>query len=111
MLPDERVVEFWDKEFVVGTWFGRHLDDMGADEQTGGVYWDAFLVFDEDAGWGAVPSPLIDAGSTVIGQSGELQEALAPAPFNGIMLRYSTQFASEFGGHFVSPIFGEVGKP
>jgi len=78
IFPDKRVVQFWDTDFTVGTWFGEHLDDMGAGEQTGGVYWDAFLVFDKGARWDAVPSPLVDAGSTVIRESEQLQTALAP---------------------------------
>lgn len=78
VLDDKRVAEFWDRDLVVGTWFGRHLDELGAGEQTGGVYWDAFLVFDEDARWDEVPSPLVSAGATVIARSDQLQAALTP---------------------------------
>jgi hypothetical protein len=78
LLPDKRVVQFWDEQLVTGTWFGQHLDEMGAAGQTGGVYWDAFLVFGEDARWRNVPSDLISSGATVIGQSEELQAALVP---------------------------------
>jgi hypothetical protein len=78
LLPDNRVLEFWDGELVAGTWVGQHLDEMGAGEQTGGVYWDAFLVFGEDARWRAIPSDLISSGATVIGKSEELQDALVP---------------------------------
>ncbi len=39
---------------------------MGAGAQTGGVYWDVFLMFEKDARWDAFPSPVVDAGSTVI---------------------------------------------
>jgi hypothetical protein len=78
VLAGRRVVEFWDGNLVAGTWFGRHLDEMGAGEGTGGVYWDAFLVFDGDARWDTYPSPLVASGSTVLGQSAELQAALGP---------------------------------
>ena len=36
VFPDRRVVQFWDRDFAVGTWFGEHLDDIGAGSQTGG---------------------------------------------------------------------------
>lgn len=78
MLDDERVAEYWDRDLLAGTWFGEHLDEIGAGDQTGGVYWDAFLVFDKNARWDAVPSPLVRAGATVIDQSEELRAALSP---------------------------------
>ncbi len=69
--PDRRVV-VWDEDLAAGTWFGEHLDDMGAGAQTGGVYWDVFLMFEKDARWDAFPSPVVDAGSTVIRDSEQL---------------------------------------
>ncbi len=78
MLDDERVLQYWDRDLLAGTWFGEHLDDIGAGDQTSGVYWDAFLVFDKDARWDAVPSPLVHAGATVISQSENLHAALTP---------------------------------
>jgi len=78
MLDDERVLQYWDRDLLAGTWFAEHLDDIGAGDQTSGIYWDAFLVFDEDARWDAVPSPLVRAGATVISQSENLHAALTP---------------------------------
>jgi hypothetical protein len=78
VLADRRVIEFWDDELVTGTWFGRHLDEMGVGKQIRGVYWDAFLVFDKDARWETVPGPVVASGATVIGQRERLQAALAP---------------------------------
>ena len=78
MLDDERVLQYWDRDLLAGTWFGEHLDDIGAGNQTRGVYWDAFLVFDKDARWDRVPSPLVRGGATVISQSENLHAALAP---------------------------------
>ena len=78
MLNDQRVVEYWDRDLLAGTWFGEHLDEIGAGDQTGGVYWDAFLVFNKDARWDEVPSPLVRAGATVISQSENLRAALTP---------------------------------
>ena len=78
LLPDKRDVHFWDGQLVAGSWFGQHLDEMGAGEQTDGVFWDAFLVFGENARWRAVPADLISSGATVIGESDELQDTLVP---------------------------------
>jgi hypothetical protein len=78
VFRDERVVQFWDQDFAVGMWFGEHLDDMGVGAETGGVYWDAYLVFDKGARWDDTPSPVVDAGSTVIRKSEQLQTALTP---------------------------------
>ena len=78
IFPDGRVVQFWDQDFTVGTWFGEHLDNMGVGAKTGGVYWDAYLLFDKGARWNAIPSPVVAAGSTVIGKSDQLQTAMTP---------------------------------
>jgi len=51
---------------------------MGAGAQTGGVYWDVFLMFEKDARWDAFPSPVVDAGSTVIRDSEQPLTALVP---------------------------------
>jgi hypothetical protein len=76
LLTDRRVSHFWDGELVVGTWFGEHVSEMGVDDNTGPVFWDAFLVFDDTATWKTVPAPVTASGSTVIDERETLQEAL-----------------------------------
>ena len=76
MFDDKRVREYWDGDLTAGAWFGDHLDEIGAGRQTGGVYWDAFLLFDAAARWRTVPAPLTASGSTVIDESPRLQASI-----------------------------------
>ncbi len=74
LLDDPRVQHFWDQERVAGTWLAR--EDLGG-QGYAGVVWDAFFVFGEDAVWDERPTGLLSSGSTVIGNTDDLADALA----------------------------------
>lgn len=72
VLPDPRVVHFWDGEAVSSAWFGRNVD------KSVGAAWDVYYLYGPDARWSAVPGPLVSSGGTVIGRSSELKAAVDP---------------------------------
>ena len=72
VLPDHRVVNYWDGDEVVAHWYAAHV----ADEP--GIVWDAFFLYGPSARWTTKPGPLVSGGGTVIDQSGTLEAAIAP---------------------------------
>jgi hypothetical protein len=58
-MPDPRVMHFWDDEAEIGQWFAKQVDGYE------GIAWDAYYLYGPDATWEAVPSPLVDSGSTI----------------------------------------------
>ena len=74
-LLERRVQHLWDGERVVG----RALADAetGGLGSPGGIVWDAYVLFGPDARWGEAPPEPLAAGSTIIGETGELEDAAA----------------------------------
>ncbi len=69
VLNDRRVVNYYDPDRVVGTWFAQHS------EGGGGIVWDAYFLYGADASWLAEPGPLVSSGGSVIGSSSDLAQA------------------------------------
>jgi len=67
MLPDPRVMHFWDGELQIGHWFAKQVDGYE------GVSWDAYYLYGPDAVWESTPSPLIATGRTIYGEREKLE--------------------------------------
>ena len=67
LMPDERVSHFWDGGKLVGKWYKAHV----LPDYRGPTVWDTFFLYSPDATWETVPEPLVETGSTVVGE-GEL---------------------------------------
>jgi hypothetical protein len=72
VLPDPRVVQYWDGAAATSDWFAKNVEDSASPA------WDVYYLYGPDAGWTDVPGPLISSGGTVIGRSSELKQAIAP---------------------------------
>jgi hypothetical protein len=72
VLPDRRVVSYWDGDERVALWYASHVVDQP------GIVWDAFFLYGPSARWGSTPGPLVAGGGTVIGESERLQAAIRP---------------------------------
>jgi len=68
LLPDSRVLHYWDPTRLIGTFFKKNV----APDVTSSVAWDMFFLYDSGAVWDEFPQPLIDMGGTVIATSGAL---------------------------------------
>lgn len=62
MMPDPRVMHFWDGETEMGRWFAEQVEGHR------GISWDAYYLYGPDATWESVPSPLIGSGRTIYGE-------------------------------------------
>lgn len=72
VLPDPRVVQYWDGAAATSEWFARNVDQSSAPA------WDVYYLFGPSARWTSVPEPLVSTGRTIIGQSSELEKAITP---------------------------------
>jgi hypothetical protein len=72
VLPDPRVVHFWDGSALTSAWFSDNV------EHRIGPAWDVYYLFGADARWSDVPGPLVSSGATIIGRSSELKAAIEP---------------------------------
>ena len=70
VLPDPRVVQFWDGSAVTSEWFARNVEDSRVPA------WDVYYLYGPDATWTEVPGPLVSSGGTIIGGSSALQEGI-----------------------------------
>ncbi len=68
LLPDSRVIHYWDQTRLSGSFFKRNI----APDVSGRVAWDMFFLYGPEAVWEEIPEPLVDKGRTVIGSSGAL---------------------------------------
>ena len=71
-LVDPRVTHLWDAGNVIDQGF---VERFGVD--FGGLDYDFFLLFDEDATWNQRPPQPVSSGATVIGDSGRLADGAA----------------------------------
>jgi hypothetical protein len=74
ILPDSRVTHFWDEDRLVGRW----MVDKGVVHYRGKIVWDAYLLFDRQAVWKEVPSPMIGWGMPVYLKLDKLRGELMP---------------------------------
>jgi hypothetical protein len=72
VLPDPRVVQFWDGSALTSDWFAKHV------ERSPGPAWDVYYLYGPGARWSEVPGPLVSSGGTIIGRSSALKEAIGP---------------------------------
>jgi hypothetical protein len=72
VLSDPRVVQFWDENALTSDWFAQHVDHSQAPA------WDVYYLYGPQARWTDAPAPLASTGGTIIGQSSELKDAIAP---------------------------------
>lgn len=70
VLPDPRVIQYWDGAAATSDWFAENVEDSAA------LAWDVYYLYGPDAQWTDVPAPLISSGGTIIGRSPELKEAI-----------------------------------
>ena len=59
VMPDLRVLHFWDSELEAARWFARHVDGYE------GVAWDVYYLYGPDATWNSGLGPLVDSGGTI----------------------------------------------
>ena len=69
VLNDPRVINFYDPNRLVGSWFAAH------NVQGGGIVWDAYFLYGPDASWSAEPGPLLSSGGSVISSTFDLAAA------------------------------------
>ena len=72
VLPDPRVIQFWDGSAVTSEWFAENVD------HSPGPAWDVYYLFGPDASWTDVPGPIAASGGTIIGRSQALRDAITP---------------------------------
>jgi hypothetical protein len=72
VLPDPRVIQFWDGSTITSEWFAQNVD------HSPGLAWDVYYLFGPDATWTDVPGPIVSSGGTIIGQSSALKDAITP---------------------------------
>lgn len=72
VLPDPRVVQFWDGSALTSEWFAKNVD------HSLGPAWDVYYLYGPDAMWIDVPEPIVSSGGTIIGQISALKDAITP---------------------------------
>jgi hypothetical protein len=70
LLADARVRHYWDEQAVTSQWFGTNLPGQS------GFFWDAYVVYGPDARWSEEPPQPTEFGTTVIGDSASLEQAI-----------------------------------
>src|SRR6266700_3457164 len=70
VMPDARVMHFWDGERQAGQWFAKQVD--GYD----GTAWDMYYLYGPQATWETVPTPLVDSGGTIYSQHETLMKMM-----------------------------------
>ena len=71
LMPDPRVIHFWDTQTQTPIWFGEHLAGRSS------FAWDVYYLFGPDAEWDSVPEPLISTFSPVVGGKQAFQDDLS----------------------------------
>jgi hypothetical protein len=72
VLPDQRVIQYWDGGAVTSAWFASNVEHSSAPA------WDVFFLYGPEARWAGTPAPLASTGSTILGNSGRLHDAIEP---------------------------------
>jgi hypothetical protein len=76
VLNDPRVVQFWDRDRIIGRWLADHK--TGGIGSPGDVVWDAYFAYPAGSTWTNEPSGLLAAGSDIISNTGGLTRAFSP---------------------------------
>lgn len=72
VLPDRRVVQFWDGGSLTSSWFAQQV------EHSQEPAWDVFYLYGPTARWTDAAGPLLGSGATIIGNTAELTSAITP---------------------------------
>jgi hypothetical protein len=72
LMPDERVLHYWDAKRFAGSWFAKEVQGKL------GYTWDTYFLYGPEATWDRVPEPLLSTGRTILDTGPELQNKLAP---------------------------------
>jgi hypothetical protein len=72
VLPDARVLQFWDAATLTSDWFAENID------HTSFPVWDVYYLYGRSATWARTPGPLISSGGSIIAQSARLKTAIDP---------------------------------
>jgi hypothetical protein len=72
VLPDPRVIHYWDGEATTSDWFAKNVENSFAPA------WDAYYLYGPDATWTDIPGPLVGSGATIIGRSSDSSGAITP---------------------------------
>lgn len=59
LMPDPRVMHFWDGQLEVARWFAKQVDGYE------GVSWDMYYLYGPEAVWETIPAPLAGSGGTI----------------------------------------------
>ncbi len=76
LLSDSRVAHYWDPDGETGFWFADHRDNYDTHGYVGGLAWDIYYLFGPDAQWNDFPGPEIVSGTTILGTSSRLGDAV-----------------------------------
>jgi len=71
LLPDRRVVHYWDQAKDVGRWFYGLVPTT----TKGNIEWDAFYLYDKDSVWTDRPSNMLTWGRTILVDRRKLRDA------------------------------------
>jgi hypothetical protein len=72
VLPDPRVVQFWDGSSLTSTWFAKNVEHSSVPA------WDVYYLYGPTATWTRIPGPLVSSGGSIIGNSSALEDAITP---------------------------------
>ncbi len=73
LLPDRRVVHYWDQAKDVGRWFYGLVPTT----TKGNIEWDAFYLYDKDSVWTDRPTNMLTSGRTILVDRRKLRDAAA----------------------------------
>ncbi len=75
LLVDPRVIQYWDSDRTLGTWFPRQ--EVYKPMIFGPLAWDIFFLYGPEAVWEDVPAPLVTSGSTIIAKRDRLRSGIS----------------------------------
>ena len=74
LMPDPRVVHYWDSERAVAEWFPQQ--EAYKSLTFGPFAWDRYFLYGPEAVWTDIPAPLVSSGRPVISKRKRLEKAL-----------------------------------
>jgi hypothetical protein len=73
LIPDRRVVHYWDQQKDVGRWFYGLVPT----DTRGDIEWDAFYLYDRDSIWSDRPTSMLTWGRTILTDRRKLLDQVA----------------------------------
>ena len=70
-LDDERVVQYWDTNKMLGTWYRDHLPGHSRT-----IAWDLYALYGPESRWEKAPSDLVGWGRTIYSEREQLAAAV-----------------------------------